>query len=248
MAVQTKGKCKYCGKTYTKSYMLRHLADCKERKPLTADSKKCKYYELAIYGRYDKAYWLIVEIREDAALTVLDSFLREIWLECCGHLSSFHINGVSYDSVPIEDLFWGDPAENMNHKLKTLLQKGMKFNYMYDFGSTTELIIDVHDYREGEKRKEAVTILSRNMPPGIMCDQCQEREAVMICMECYWGGEGGFLCKACLKKHDCEEEMMLPVCNSPRMGVCAYGGSDSYPEEFEPDIKNIKKVLAKPQK
>ena len=53
MAVQTKGKCKYCGKTYTKSYMLRHLADCKERKPLTADSKKCKYYELAIYGRYD---------------------------------------------------------------------------------------------------------------------------------------------------------------------------------------------------
>ncbi|MEY8391670.1 hypothetical protein D3Z36_08195 [Lachnospiraceae bacterium] len=247
MAVQTKGKCKYCGKEYTKTYMLRHLSACKEKKIPAAGSKKCNYFELAIYGRYDKTYWLIVEICEDALLKDLDSFLRAIWLECCGHLSSFNINGVSYESVPVEGLFWGEPAENMNHKLKTLFTKGMKMDYVYDYGSSTDLIIDVHDYREGERRKEKVTILSRNIPPRILCSECQEKEAVMICMECYWENKG-FLCRDCLQTHECEEGMLLAVCNSPRMGVCAYEGSDFYPEEFVPDTKNIKKVLAKSKK
>ena len=32
MGTQTKGFCKYCGKEYTRSGMLRHLEACKERK------------------------------------------------------------------------------------------------------------------------------------------------------------------------------------------------------------------------
>ena len=34
---------------------------------------------------------------------------------------------------------------------------------------------------------------------------------------------------------DYELEFLLPVSNSPRMGVCGYEGSDSYPDQFEPD-------------
>lgn len=30
---------------------------------------------------------------------------------------------------------------------------------------------------------------------------------------------------------------LLPVCNSPRMGVCDYCGSDIYPDQFLPDIE-----------
>ena len=30
-------------------------------------------------------------------------------------------------------------------------------------------------------------------------------------------------------------EFLLPICNSPRMGVCGYEGSDIYPDQFEPD-------------
>ena len=29
---------------------------------------------------------------------------------------------------------------------------------------------------------------------------------------------------ACADEHSCEEEMRLPVTNSPRAGVCAYSG------------------------
>ena len=33
------------------------------------------------------------------------------------------------------------------------------------------------------------------------------------------------------------EEFYLPVCNSPRMGVCGYEGSDCFPDVFKPDRK-----------
>lgn len=30
-------------------------------------------------------------------------------------------------------------------------------------------------------------------------------------------------------------ETLLPICNSPRMGVCGYEGSNIYQDQFEPD-------------
>ena len=49
--------------------------------------------------------------------------------------------------------------------------------------------------------------------------------------------EGGrWLCEDCAKTHECGEEMLLPVCNSPRLGVCGYCGSNIYPDRFVPDM------------
>ena len=36
----------------------------------------------------------------------------------------------------------------------------------------------------------------------------------------------GCLCDACAKSHECGEEMLLPLVNSPRAGVCGYTGQD----------------------
>jgi len=44
-----------------------------------------------------------------------------------------------------------------------------------------------------------------------------------ICSQCIWE-ETGLLCSECAKKHECGEEMLLPVVNSPRMGMCGYTG------------------------
>lgn len=242
MRTQTKGKCKYCGKEYTKAYMLRHLNSCEKRRAVLngeKGSKKCGYFELSIYGKYSKQYWLLIEIRDDATLKDLDSFLRDIWVECCGHLSSFEIEGVSYDVMPYEDSFWDEPAENMNHKLKTVLETGMKFSYEYDFGSTTELVIEVCGYREGFRKREKLTLLSRNNPLEYLCDECGEKKATVICTECLYDG-CGFLCDECGEAHDCGEEMQLPICNSPRFGVCGYTGSEKYPDQFVPDCDSGK--------
>lgn len=237
MGKKIKGKCKYCGKEYTLSYMKKHLSECKEREArLDAENGKrqCGYFELVIHPKYSKDYWLIVEVRETAELMDVDSFLRDIWLECCGHLSAFEIYGTRYESVPMDVLIWGEPSKGMNYKLDTVLDEGMTIGYEYDFGSTTELVIHVADYRVGDLKKEKITILSRNNPYEIMCSECGEHPAVAVCMECAWGGDG-FLCEECSKTHECGEEMLLNVCNSPRMGVCGYCGSEIYSDQFTPD-------------
>ena len=107
-----------------------------------------------MYGRYDKDYWLIVEVSENATLKELDQFIRDIWVECCGHLSAFDIGGVSYELMPETDSFWGPPAKSMNYKLKDVLTVGQTITYEYDFGSTTELILNIHSYRVGVRKNE----------------------------------------------------------------------------------------------
>lgn len=239
MAQRIKGKCKFCGKEYTMTYMNKHLSACgvrKERLAAEKGSKQCGYFELAIYPKYGKDYWLFIEIRETAFLKDLDSFLRDIWLECCGHLSAFEIEGIRYESMPAESFAWGEPAESMNHKLSTVLEKGMTIEYEYDFGSSTDLMITVVNYRRGYQKKEKLTILSRNNPYVFMCSECGKKPAVYVCTECLWEGKG-FLCEECSETHDCGEDMLLDVCNSPRMGVCGYCGSEIYPDQFLPDTE-----------
>lgn len=67
MEKQVKGKCKYCGREYTRGYIIRHLSSCKKRKDRLereTGNRKRVYYELLIYGKYDRDYWLVIEIKE----------------------------------------------------------------------------------------------------------------------------------------------------------------------------------------
>lgn len=236
---RTRGKCKYCGREYTLNGMIRHLDTCEDRALGIANGKsnrKCRYYELAIYGAYNRDYWLIIEIKETATLKDLDSFLRDIWVECCGHLSSFTIGDTTYDVDGGSD-DWFMSTESMDCQLKTVLEKGMEFEYEYDFGSTTALQITVANTRTGGSRREKVVILSRNNPIDYICSECGQRKAVDICVACQWEGEEVYLCEECEETHGHGEEYVLPVCNSPRMGVCGYCGSTKYPDQFEPDKK-----------
>lgn len=239
MAKRIKGKCKYCGKEYTFSYMNKHLPVCEKRREKWAEEaggKSCGYFEMAVYAKYDRDYWLFIEVIETATLKDVDQFLRDIWVECCGHLSAFEIDGISYDNAPQDDFGWGKPAKSMNYKLKTVLEKGMTFGYDYDFGSTTKLMITVVNYRIGRAGKEKIVILSRNNPIEIMCDECEKKPAAYLCGQCFYSGSG-WLCEDCAKTHKCGEDMLLPICNSPRMGVCGYCGSDIYPDQFVPDTE-----------
>lgn len=259
MAKQTRGFCKYCGKEYTKGGMLRHLTACKKRKEVLEkenSQKRCGYFQIVISGKYSNAYWLIIEISENATLKDLDGFIRDIWVECCGHLSAFMINGIEYEDSEFMGDIWDSSVESTECKLKSVVSVGDIIAYEYDFGSTTELVLKVHSYRMGARKKEKITILSRNNPLEIICSQCGKNRADWINTYDYYG-EKPFWCEECLKKSaieeecgddcddyydDCENcdeiyEYMLPVCNSPRMGVCGYEGSRIYPDQFEPDEK-----------
>ena len=104
------------------------------------------------------------------------------------------------------------------------VEEGTVLDYQYDFGSTTELKVKfVKRHQVLGKYSDDIKILSRNSQLIIPCDECGKFPAVTICTECSWDGEG-WLCKKCAKSHECDEEMFLPVVNSPRSGVCGYSG------------------------
>ena len=86
-------------------------------------------------------------------------------------------------------------------------------------------VIRVFDYRVGGWRKDKLSILARNNPIDYVCGKCGEKTATAVCAECM-----ELLCDDCKKGHECGEEMLLNVCNSPRCGVCAYEGSTKYPD------------------
>lgn len=247
MAKQTKGFCKYCGKEYTKSGMIKHLTTCKDKAAVFEDAKEStKYYEIAIYGKYKKDFWLIIQIKESATLKDLDKFIRDIWVECCGHLSMFEIYGERYESTPASNSFWGEPAKSMNCKLKSVFEQGMQIEYEYDYGSTTELIISVQRYYDAPSQEDKIVILSRNNQPQHTCSICGKNIATWINSQGFYDGTP-FLCDECLEKcendelstdeYDIEMDYISEICNSPRMGVCGYGGSSRYPDQFTPDKK-----------
>lgn len=73
------------------------------------------------------------------------------------------------------------------------------------------------------KNLKILPIIARNAQPIIPCDECSAKPAVEICTACVWNDEG-WLCEECAKNHECDEDMFLPVVNSPRTGVCGYTG------------------------
>lgn len=239
--------------------MLRHLDNCKRREEsFKEENKRSKqgYFQISISDKYDKDYWTILEINEKAALRELDSFIRDIWVECCGHLSSFIVGNINCEIVPNDEfcseddflasIFGRTQVKSMDYKLKDALEVGQNFKYEYDYGSTTELTLKVDRYRLGEKKlDDDIEILSRNNPPQFICQNCRKNKAKWIIPEGLSFDDNIFLCDECLENGEDYTEYVLPICNSPRMGVCAYEGSRIYPEQFEPDVIDEKKKLKK---
>ncbi len=223
------GFCKLCSKEMSKAAAARHLRTCAPAYFAQHPSGDTPHtvFLLSVADRHVPDYWLYISISTDATLKRLDRFLREIWLECCGHLSQFLIGGVVYLSHP-EASFWGD-ERSMNIPLHQVLKEGMSFTHQYDMGDTTELTLKVLSSFEAEVPGKSVFLLARNSPPDIRCDICGQ-PAKYVCSQCAWEGLG-WLCEHCAQQHECGEEMLLPVVNSPRVGVCGYTGSTRWGDE-----------------
>jgi hypothetical protein len=188
--------------------MTRHLQSCLKKSGSQAgDGEKLFHIVVEGMGLSGDLYWLHLKVKAAAKFETLDRFLRDTWLECCGHMSAFRM---------------GRDEVGMNRSLARLLKPKMKLIHEYDFGSTTELLVTVAGEFEGSIRKGKLEILARNDPPSIPCAQCG-KPATQICCYCVYS-EKGWLCEECAGEHGCGEDMLLPVVNSPRTGVCGYDG------------------------
>jgi len=154
---------------------------------------------------YARKFWLFVDMPSECTLGDLDGFLRRIWLECCDHLSDFYERR--------EEL-------SMDTEICELIP-GEQYKYVYDYGTTTELVVTVKASCRREESNEDVRLLARNVPPVIPCGVCGG-QAVVIDNESERSNP--LLCVPCAGKLDLEVDYMLPLANSPRAGLCGYGG------------------------
>ncbi len=222
------GTCRLCGNVYGRRGLTRHLKTCipKHLDRLRSPRKRARpapAFHLFVDGY--GPYFLHLMVSGKATLDDLDAFLRDLWLECCGHLSAFTIGEERYSSFPMDDDFFDLREQDMDVPLADVLSPKLSFSYEYDFGSTTELELRVVSAYELVSPKEPIQILVRNEKPVFPCGVCGKAEAVLVCSVCVWEEEGR-LCERCASRHACGEEMLLPVVNSPRTGTCAYTGEE----------------------
>ena len=199
------GVCELCGVRKGKTAMMTHLRQCL---PASADGRPAKpVLLLRVQTGSDPVFWLTMAAGWEARLGRLDTLLRHEWLECCGHMSEFYTAGRREVSM----------NSRMNQVFACI---GDRLNYVYNFGSSTELVVSFAGLAEGTSEKPVV--VARNEPPVWPCDVCK-LPAASVCSDCGYSG-AGFFCARHGKEHDCGEDMLLPVVNSPRMGVCGYTG------------------------
>jgi hypothetical protein len=144
--------------------MSRHLKSClAEHQPSRGES--ARIFRLRIEDAYSPVYWMDVEMKARSTLEDLDDFLRGEWLECCGHLSDFDIDGIiysipnAYDDGPF-GMVTGPSGGDMKVKLGKILNKRTCFYHTNDFGSSTELKLRVMDERQGRRPPDRAPVKS----------------------------------------------------------------------------------------
>lgn len=208
-----KGTCLLCASAYTDKGITRHLSTCLSKHLLKQAAggvdEAQSFFHVLIKSRELSEYWLHLIIDSKSQLEDLDRFLRDTWLECCGHLSAFFHRGRLLD-----------PAVQVNE----ILSPGLTLLYRYDFGNATDLNVRVVSLCEGNlNAHKPIYMVARNLPPEIRCAYCGKKPAVKVCTACRWKKKG-WLCEDCAETHPCGDEIIQPVVNSPRTGVCGYRG------------------------
>lgn len=243
----SQGKCLYCNQELKKIALTRHLDKHLIEKLAIGHAGKSFLLKIEPNQKWGAApYFLFLWVDGNSKMEDIDSFLRNIWLECCGHMSAFknptlrNKRAGMWDFFEAEDLLVKGKTKEYeklmeenngevpkSRKVKDALHKALKLEYEYDFGSTTQLQITVFaEYPI--QADEKIVLLSRNEPLKILCEICGLHPATQICTVCMGEDESAF-CSKCAKKHaktcsDFDDYAAMPVVNSPRMGVCGYEG------------------------
>ncbi|HNW90777.1 MAG TPA: hypothetical protein PKN48_14045 [Bacteroidales bacterium] len=207
--LKSEGICIFCNEIISQQHQTKHLAE-----HLAVVEKEQKNAETGSWHIKVEAGEMFLQLLVDGNVTfkALDKYLRDIWVECCGHMSAFRHRNMKI---------------SMKNTLDEVCSPRLKIDYEYDFGDTTYLEVSINK-RYAIKTPEKIKLLSRNNPLKLMCAICKKKPAEIICPICMYE-ENALFCNSCSEIHEKEcsdfgEDTQLPVVNSPRMGVCGYGG------------------------
>jgi hypothetical protein len=240
----TSATCRLCGRKIGKRQATNHLKACWERHAIAAPGKTGRrWFHLIVEARYSPDFWLHVQAPGHHTFGELDGVLRRLWLECCDHLSAFEFpvkraprprgfpHGIGRWLAVLDQAAEQPMPEDddtvMDKTLGSRLLPGMGFSYQYDFGSTTHLALRVAGEHPAPAIKGEFKLLARNEPLLVPCSVCG-KPATQFCHECA-DTDSADLCDGCASAHECGSDMLVPLINSPRLGVCGYCGPSVEP-------------------
>lgn len=143
----------------------------------------------------------------------------------------------------------------MTSELGEVLEVGEKFSYVYDFGSSSTLSLRVLNEREGvlpvedeetaeedeteedeedefddeeeweEEDEIDIFVMARNEPPKLVCHICGQPATHVESASEYDAPAETALCAVHARQSEYPDEL-LPVVNSPRVGICGYTGEE----------------------
>lgn len=225
------GPCRLCGETYTGQGITSHLKRC------LADhaNQGALHHGLLVGVRadgYGGRYWLYMLVRPEASLFDLDGHLRATWLESIGRPSAFDIEGRQYPNTLEADEVGSDsPIRSMDTDVGSVIRPRTDFKYLYDLQHRDRFELVVYDpypcpssLVDDPSEADVVTV-ARNEAGDAECATC-EGEASLICPACAGADveEGFYACESCRDEHDEHDAELLPIVNSPRMGVGGFRG------------------------
>jgi hypothetical protein len=215
------GTCLLCKTTVGRIAMPRHTQECLKKSDWPESGGPS--YIIRVEGFHSKMFWLLVLARHDAELSDLDSLLRDVWVECCEHLSAFNIYGRRFSSYSDYDDFKEDGESGLSIPLDEVIGPDSSFTYEYDFGSTTKLKLSVVGISPVVPKSGSLCLIARNNRPKIPCYFCKEKGEYLVTN---WPDNPYqiIICRDCTKKkvNDLESEFVMVFPNSPRAGVCGY--------------------------
>ena len=204
-------------------------------------------------------HWMLLAARPSTSLRNLDQFLRDQWLECCGHMSHFEIGLTRYcagmlesgdtqildtDTVDAED-------RHMAYTLAETLELGERARHVFDYDNITEVdfecvttldaLYDVLAERliasQGTAEHDAdFIIVARNLPLAT-CFTCGATARWRYHTDPYVPvppEDGGPIVDRPYFCDDCSPDdlPLIALRNSPRAGVSCYDNAHS---ELEPE-------------
>jgi len=209
----------FCGAEFASNAMARHLSACPERRAAIEKADQTArqsevLYHLRVQDADRHEFWLHLEMRGSRTLQDLDKYLRAIWLECCGHLSQFSIGG------------WGGTDIAKKRRVDEVFAPGVEVTHLYDFGTTSDTRIRFVEARTGKPlTAKPIFLMARNLMPEDKCIVCGQ-PGTRVCIDCLSElGEWRTLCEEHAPDHEHGEfGELLPLVNSPRLGMCGYTG------------------------
>ena len=256
----THGQCHICGESLRAEDAGSHVQNCVMETVLgkyrmgRTDERYARSYPIMLWVRSEEhRHWMMLIVQPTTSLRHLDQFLRNQWLECCGHMSHFEIGGVQYsacvpgpgDAPRFDDDLAQPDEQHMVHTIEETVNAGQSFHHEFDYGDTTCLNLKhtgvlpvpyhyllefINSPKDSDRYSDDfITIVARNTGPE-RCRVCGKNAHWRIYSEDAPEGEDPivappFFCDECVP-----DQKLVRLRNSPRVGVGCYDNTHDEPE------------------